>query len=109
MFTQARLIAAGGALLILLLAFGGIYWWGNGWHTKYQTLMSLNLQQKLDAQTARADALDQQIKERDTTLKNNAEVMDDLSKKHAADVANLGSTSELVNRLLHDAAHVTVP
>lgn len=109
MFTQARLIAAGGILLVLLVSFGGMYWWGNSWRTQYQTLNSLQLADKLATQTARADALAKQITDRDTVLKNNAEVMSDLSKKHAADVANLGSTSELVNRLLHDAAHVTLP
>lgn len=103
MFTQARLIALGVALAVLVGSFGTLYWWGNSWHTKYEELENQDLAQKLADQKFATLALARQISDRDATLANNRQVIDDLSKKHASDVANLGATSELVNRLLRNA------
>jgi hypothetical protein len=109
MFTQARLIAAGVTIVALLVGFGSLYLWGNSWRSKFQVLDAQDLAGKLAAQTARADALAKQITDRDVVLKNNAKVLDDLSKQHAAAVASLSSRAELVERLLNNATRVPAP
>jgi len=109
MFTQARLIAAAIALTTLIGSFTALYVWGNGWHNKYTALENQHLAQQLADQKLATLTLARQISDRDTTLANNRQVIDDLSKKHAADVANLGATGELVNRLLHRTTHISPP